>query len=106
MRVQGPLRIYWGLKKPIMLKQYDEVPSVPIPKKRLSVFTDTRDLKPLPEVSNVSQSQISAPAVLFKSRISIICLAPNLTSPENVVLIFSLLHLLCIHCLGLLIENQ
>lgn len=50
VRVQGPLRIYWGLKKPIMLKQYDDVPTIPTPKKRLSVFTDSRDLKPLPEI--------------------------------------------------------
>lgn len=50
VRVQGPLRIYWGVKKPIMLKQYDNIPSVPTPKKRYSVITDSRDLHPLPEI--------------------------------------------------------
>ena len=50
--VQGPLRIYWGLKKPIMLKQYDDMPSKPIPKKRYSsIITDnSRDLNTLPEL--------------------------------------------------------
>lgn len=52
VRVQGPLRIYWGLKKPIMLKQFDNVPAVPTQKKRYSVITDGKDLQPLPEIEH------------------------------------------------------
>lgn len=57
--VQGPLRIYWGLKKPIILKQYDDVPVVPIPKKRFSVVSDQRDLPSLPEIIDDAKSNMS-----------------------------------------------
>ena len=35
-----------------MLKQYDNVPTVPTPKKRYSVITDGKDLQPLPEIDH------------------------------------------------------
>ncbi|WAQ95599.1 hypothetical protein MAR_028289 [Mya arenaria] len=53
VRVQGALRIYWGLKKPIILQQYDKVPTDPILKKRYSIVTDHRDFKPLQEMKHV-----------------------------------------------------
>ncbi|KAL4239243.1 Ras association (RalGDS AF-6) domain member 4 [Mactra antiquata] len=62
--ISGPLRIYWGLKKPIILKQYDEIPSIPIPKKRFSVITDNRELKSLPELD----TSVDSPSSINKSR--------------------------------------
>ncbi|KAH3869238.1 hypothetical protein DPMN_032401, partial [Dreissena polymorpha] len=51
VRIQGPLPIYWGLKKPIILKQFDDVPQAPSTiTKRYSVLTDTSSLKTLPEI--------------------------------------------------------
>ncbi|XP_052768766.1 ras association domain-containing protein 4-like [Mya arenaria] len=55
VRVQGALRIYWGLKKPIILQQYDKVPTDPILKKRYSIVTDHRDFKPLQEMKHESE---------------------------------------------------
>ena len=52
VRVQGPLRIYWGLKKPIMLKQYDNIPTEPTPRKRYSVVNEGKDLPILPEMDH------------------------------------------------------
>lgn len=51
VRVSGPLRIYWGLQKPIILQHSDHVPPVLIPK-RYSIVSDGHDLQPLPEATH------------------------------------------------------
>ena len=43
VKVQGPLRIYWGLSRPIQLRQCDDVPAPPIAKWRHSLCVNLND---------------------------------------------------------------
>ncbi|XP_045212556.2 ras association domain-containing protein 4-like [Mercenaria mercenaria] len=68
VRISGPLRIYWGLKKPIILQHCDKKPAVSIPK-RHSVIADKSDLQSLPEVSHESTN--GSPTSPRKSRLNL-----------------------------------
>ena len=43
VKVQGPLRIYWGLSRPIQLRHCDDVPALPISKWRHSLYVNLND---------------------------------------------------------------
>ncbi|KAL3876703.1 hypothetical protein ACJMK2_034506, partial [Sinanodonta woodiana] len=57
--VEGPLRIFWGLKNPIMLRQNDDIPVNPLPRKRYSVI-DNMDQQPATnEIQKSEKSPLS-----------------------------------------------
>ncbi|KAL3876704.1 hypothetical protein ACJMK2_034506, partial [Sinanodonta woodiana] len=57
--VEGPLRIFWGLKNPIMLRQNDDIPVNPLPRKRYSVI-DNMDQQP---ATNEIQTSVFTPVL-------------------------------------------
>nr|KAG5709860.1 hypothetical protein BaRGS_032684 [Batillaria attramentaria] len=65
--VQGPLRIYWGLSRPIQLRQCDDIPNPPIAKWRHSLCGNIENtpqqktsLQDIPELNQCDCGQLNA----------------------------------------------
>ncbi|KAK7113266.1 ras association domain-containing protein 4-like isoform X2 [Littorina saxatilis] len=65
--VEGPLRVYWGLSRPIRLRQCDDVPAPPIAKWRHSLWSNIKenplknDIAPLEKLPTLGSPMAPSP---------------------------------------------